>query len=654
MSRCAVAAGISISLFASSWIPAAASDTTALAAPDTASIPSANTGRFKQPHVPGELIVKVREGASKSGLDAIEQSGMFIVDSGLLASSVKLVRATASTDADATLQAEAALDELARNPAVEYAEPNYLMHTMATPNDPRFSQQWGLENGSGADISAPQAWDRTTGSEDVVIGVIDSGMDITHVDLKENLFKNTGEIAGNNVDDDGNGYIDDVRGWDFYNHDNDPMDAGAHGTHVAGTICAEGDNGLGVVGVLWRCKIMVLQFMGPTGGFTSGAMDALSYAVAKGVRVSNNSWGTNSLSTPLYTTIQNAQAIGHLYVAAAGNNGRDTDLVPLYPAAFDLDNIISVGSIQSNETPAGSSNFGAVSVDLHAPGVGILSTLSDGSYGTMSGTSMASPHVTGAAALLLSANPSLTYGEVRSLLLQTARPAAALAGLSATGGLLDIGAAFDQMTGATPASPSDLIAPVQYYNTVSLAWADNANNESGFEVFRSTDQTSWQSVATVPADSTSYDDISLPAGEYAYQVRAFNATGQSDPSNVATAQVQVPLAITIHVGDLDGERSWLNRTFWQAAVTVEVHDMGDEPVPFATVTGRWSGDGAAYSCVTKNTGRCQISISWLRSNATDVTFTVQNVAADVFTYIPPENHDPDGDSNGTAIRIDQP
>ncbi len=577
---------------------------------------------------------------------ALESIHGTVISDYALAPGVVLV----NLDGRAAIDVPAAQTMLEKDPAVAYAEPDYWITPLDTvPDDPRLGEMWGLAN-----AHAPAAWTYQTGTADMVVAVIDMGANYNHPDLANNIWTNPGEIAGNGIDDDGNGYIDDVRGWDFYNHDNDPSDAGAHGTHVAGTICAEGDNGLGVVGVLWRCKIMVLQFMGPTGGFTSGAMDALSYAVAKGVRVSNNSWGTNSLSTPLYTTIQNAQAIGHLYVAAAGNNGRDTDLVPLYPAAFDLDNIISVGSIQSNETPAGSSNFGAVSVDLHAPGVGILSTLSDGSYGTMSGTSMASPHVTGAAALLLSANPSLTYGEVRRLLLQTARPAAALAGLSATGGLLDIGAAFDQMTGATPASPSDLIAPVQYYNTVSLAWADNANNESGFEVFRSTDQTSWQSVATVPADSTSYDDISLPAGEYAYQVRAFNATGQSDPSNVATAQVQVPLAITIHVGDLDGERSWLNRTFWQAAVTVEVHDMGDEPVPFATVTGRWSGDGAAYSCVTKNTGRCQISISWLRSNATDVTFTVQNVAADVFTYIPPENHDPDGDSNGTAIRIDQP
>ncbi|MEZ4771063.1 MAG: S8 family serine peptidase [Caldilineales bacterium] len=545
----------------------------------------------------------------------------------------------------------AAIAELEKDLAVEYAEPDYWITPQdTTPNDPRLAEMWGLAN-----AHAPAAWDHHTGTSEMVVAVIDMGADYTHPDLANHIWINEDEIAGNGLDDDGNGYIDDIRGYDFYDHDNDPMDAGTHGTHVAGTICAEGDNGIGVVGVLWRCKIMILKFMGPTGGYTSGALDALTYAVAKDVRVSNNSWGSSAYSTPLYEAIQNAQAIGHVYIAAAGNDARDIDAVPLYPASFPLDNIISVGSIQSNETPASTSNYGAVNVDLHAPGVGILSTTAGGGYGNMSGTSMAAPLVTGSVALLLSANPALTFQEVRTVLLESTRPAAALASLSVTGGVLDIDGAFDQMSDPLPpASPTDLVAPVLYLNTVCLAWADNAFNEHGFEVFRSTDQVNWQSIATVGTNATSFDDANLTSGTYAYEVRAFNASGQSDPSNVASAVIYVPLAITVHIGDLDSNSVWQNRTFWQATVTAEVHDMGDEPLPFATVTGVWSGDGQVASCETDELGRCQFLGGPLWLTQTEVTFTVLNVAADMFIYVPPENHDPDGDSNGTSISVTIP
>lgn len=597
-------------------------------------------------YAPDRLFVSFRAAAPTEGrqraLDAIQAT---VIKEYALAPGVMLVQ----LNGGAAIDVPAAQAILAKDPAVNYAEPDYWITPLdAIPDDPRLGEMWGLAN-----ANAPSAWQYHSGSGEMVVAVIDMGADYNHPDLANNIWINPDEIAGNGIDDDANGYVDDIRGYDFYYHDNDPMDAGTHGTHVAGTICAEGNNGIGVTGILWRCQIMILQFMGPTGGFTSGALDALSYAVDKGVRVSNNSWGSNSFSTPLYTAIQNAQAIGHVYVAAAGNNGRNTDLVPLYPGSFNLDNIISVGSIQSNETPASSSNYGALSVDLHAPGVGILSTTAGGGYGTMSGTSMASPHVTGAAALLLSADPDLTYQEIRDLLLQSARPIAALAGLSATGAVLDIGAAFDQMPGSAqpPANPSDLVAPVQYYTTVCLRWVDNASNEIGFEVFRSTDQLNWQSVAAVPANSTGFDDMNLSSGQYSYQVRAFNHAGQSDPSNVASVVIQVPLGITIHVADLDGAGVWLNRARWNATVTVEVHDMGHEPVSFAQVSGVWSNGGETGTCITDETGRCQITSSLLWFGQAEATFAVQNVTAESMLYVPPENHDSDGDSNGTSISV---
>ena len=278
---------------------------------------------------------------SKGRQRALDSIHGTVIQEYALAPGVALVQLDQRTGIDVP----AAQAMLQKDPAVNYAEPDYWITPLdAIPDDPRLGEVWGLAN-----ANAPSAWVHHTGTNDMVVAVIDMGVDYYHPDLADNIWINPDEIAGNGIDDDANGYVDDIRGYDFYYHDNDPMDAGTHGTHVAGTICAEGNNGIGVVGMLWRCQIMVLQFMGPTGGFTSGAMDALSYAVDKGVRVSNNSWGTNSFSTPLYTVIQNTQAIGHVVVAAAGNNGRDTDLVPLYPASFNLDNIISVGSIQSNE-----------------------------------------------------------------------------------------------------------------------------------------------------------------------------------------------------------------------------------------------------------------------------------------------------------------
>ena len=192
---------------------------------------------------------------------------------------------------------------------------------------------------------------------------------------------------------------------------------------------------------------------------------------------------------------------------------------------------------------------------------------------------------------------------------------------------------------------------MQYYTTVCLAWADHANNENGFEVFRSTDQINWQNIAAVPANTTGFDDANLPPGEYAYEVRAFNHVGQSDPSNVASVLIQVPLGITVHVSDLDGTGAWQNRARWQATVTVEVHDMGHEPIPFATVSGVWSNGGEIGTCITDETGGCQITSSLLWFRQAEVTFTVQNVTAETMLYVPPENHDPDGDSNGTSITV---
>jgi subtilisin family serine protease len=345
---------------------------------------------------------------------------------------------------------ERAIEILQLLPFVEYAEPDYLLH--ANTNDALFDLQWSLHNTGhrirnfpgnfDADIDAPEAWAITTGNPAFVIAVIDTGVEYTHEDLANNAWRNPGEIPGNGIDDDGNGYIDDIYGWDFYNNDNNPMDEEGHGTHVAGTICAEGNNGTGVSGVAWRCNIMALRFLGPDGGWTSDAIEALNYAVDRGVRVSNNSWGGGGYSSSLYNAIKNAgTSAGHLFIAAAGNGGMDgvgdnTDITPHYPSSYDLDNIISVAATDNRDRLAGFSNYGTTSVDLGAPGVDIASTMLSQYYWS-NGTSMATPHVTGVAALIFGLYPQFTNTQVRDLILNTTRPIDALNGKTLTGGVVN-------------------------------------------------------------------------------------------------------------------------------------------------------------------------------------------------------------------------
>lgn len=343
---------------------------------------------------------------------------------------------------------ERAIEHLQRLPFVEYVEPNYVRR--ANTNDTFYDLQWGLNNigqiilgvigTNNADIDAEEAWTISTGNSDFVIAVIDSGVEYSHEDLANNAWINSSEIPNNSIDDDGNGYIDDVYGWDFFSNDSDPMDVG-HGTHVAGTICAEANNGIGVSGVAWQCNIMALRFLGPDGGFTDDAIAALSYAVDMGVKLSNNSWGGGGYSQSLYDAIQNAGSNGHLFVAAAGNGGIDeigdnTDFIPFYPSSYNLDNIISVAAIDNQDQLAGFSNYGANSVDVGAPGVNIVSTMSS-SYYWGSGTSMAASHVTGIAALIYDVHPDWGPLQVRDRIYNTVRPIDALSGIITTNGVVN-------------------------------------------------------------------------------------------------------------------------------------------------------------------------------------------------------------------------
>lgn len=371
-------------------------------------------------HVPGEMLVKFKEGTLAEQVQRINAKFK-----------AKAIRHFAFIDVyhlklPASLSVEDALQAFRQESLVEYVVPNNLHYLDVTvPNDPGGRQMWGLHNTgqSGgtpdADIDAPEAWDITTGSHDVVIAVIDSGADLDHEDLAANIWTNPGEIPGNGMDDDGNGYVDDVHGWDFSSNDNDPSPAGGvcmgHGTHTAGTIGAAGNNGLGVVGVNWNVKIMPLKAFEPFMGIFCSASDAdliaaIEYHTVMGVPISSNSWGGGGANAALYAAIRASNSV---FVAAAGNDGRNNDTTPHYPSSYDLDNIIAVAATDRNDNRAGFSNYGLTSVDLGAPGADIPSTLPNDNYGYMSGTSMATPHVAGVAGLLLAQDPNLTINEIK-------------------------------------------------------------------------------------------------------------------------------------------------------------------------------------------------------------------------------------------------
>ncbi len=340
--------------------------------------------------------------------------------------------------------------------AAVVAERDYLVFPTVFPNDSSFSTLWGLHNTgqsggtADADIDAPEAWDLTTGSRDVLVGIIDTGLDRSHPDLAANVWTNPREISGNGVDDDRNGYIDDVSGWDFFANDNNPMDEDDHGTHCAGTIGAAGNNASGVVGVNWQVSLVGLRFLGPSGGSTSDAIEAVSYATGLGVDLTSNSWGGGSSSSLLQSAIQAAGEANILFVAAAGNDGTNNDTIPHYPSNYTNANVISVASSTRTDSRSSFSNYGATSVDLAAPGSAILSTIPGGGYASFNGTSMAAPHVSGALALLKSVAPLMSAAEMKAKLLSTVDRVAAFNGLTTTGGRLNVGRLIEESAGAQP------------------------------------------------------------------------------------------------------------------------------------------------------------------------------------------------------------
>lgn len=341
-----------------------------------------------------------------------------------------------------------------------FIEPDYKVKIAAVPNDPHYASGllWGLHQSNDIDMDAPEAWDIGTGDGSVVVGVIDTGVDYQHTDLINNRWVNSGEIGGNGIDDDGNGYVDDVYGYDFHNRDSNPMDDHVsvyHGTHVAGTIGARGDNGVGVVGVAWNVKIAALKVLASNGsGYTSSIISAIDYATALktsgvNIRVLNASLGGGGYSSAFVAALNRANAAGIVFVAAAGNSNSNNDTAPSYPCSYAVANMICVASISADGSRSSFSNYGAKSVHIGAPGQSIYSTKVGNGYQYLSGTSMATPQVAGVAAMMLMENPALTVAQVRTYILSTGSARSSMVGKTTSGRMVNLLGAMQAASNAT-------------------------------------------------------------------------------------------------------------------------------------------------------------------------------------------------------------
>ncbi len=534
-------------------------------------------------HQANELLIRFEPGMDENDMKAVAQSILGSVHIKQFMDSPNLATLSQSIankemaqwcflKLPAGTDLEKSIKLLSSHSQVEAVEYNYIVNSIRTPNDTRFSELWGLNNIGqsgglpGVDIKAIQAWDLHTGNQDIVVAVIDTGVDYTHPDLADNIWRNLNEIPDNGIDDDNNGYIDDYYGYDFANNDSDPMDDHGHGTHVAGTIAAKGNNALGVTGVAWQAKIMAIKFLNSSGrGTIADAIDAVVYANQMNVRLSNNSWAGSGFSLALKNAIALADEAGSLFVAAAGNAGSNSDISPLYPAAYDLPNIISVAATDDNDNRASFSNHGSVSVDLAAPGVQILSTVPktgafccshSSGYMYLNGTSMASPHVAGAAVLMFSAFPQMNHMQVKERLLNSVDEVPALEGITVTGGRLNIARAMGNNDFVAPGMITDLAISDSGIEFIRLSWTatgddGNQGRASRYDIryseslitpsnFESADIVLNQ---LIPAQAGSEENFSVTGlqslGGYYFAIKVIDDAGNiSDISNVVTSRTE--------------------------------------------------------------------------------------------------------------------
>jgi subtilisin family serine protease len=523
-----------------------------------------------RPHEAGVVLVGFVAGATEADRAVARES----VQARSATPLSKLAKDAEKVELGQGLTLERAIAVLQANPRVRYAEPNYLVQHEVVSNDPYYTNGslWGMYGDASPlqvnqyGSAAAEAWAAGyIGSRDVVVGVIDEGLQDSHPDLAANIWTNPDEIAGNGIDDDGNGFIDDIHGWDFFHDDASTYDVGedAHGTHVSGTIGGIGGNGLGVAGVNWAVTIVSAKFLGPGGGYIADAVNALDYLVDLKLNhdvnlvATSNSWGGGGFSQAMLDAINRGGDAGLLFVAAAGNANNNNDTLDNWPSNYQCTNngtrgwdcVVAVAAIDSAGSRASFSSYGQTTVDLGAPGVGVWSSVPTNSYASYSGTSMATPHVSGAVALCKSINPALSAAQIRSAVVSSTTSTASMAGLTATGGRLDVAAMAAQClpsTAVVSGGPGTLTATAASASKISLGWSDGATNETAWEIQRApgtgpnpTDCGSFATIATIGTGATAYLASGLaPETKYCFRVRATNSFGgfsASGWSNLASA-----------------------------------------------------------------------------------------------------------------------
>ncbi len=405
-----------------------------------------------------ELLVKLSDSGRKSAQEVL---ALHLQAGGVARSGFRLFRQFQIVRLPAGIDLKVSRAVYARSPLVDYVEPNITYRAFDVVKDPLFGRQWSLSNTAqtggeaGADIDALRAWEISRGSRKVVVAVIDTGIDYTHPDLAANAWRNPGEVQ-DGVDNDGNGYIDDLYGWNFYSQKSDPKDDHGHGSHCAGVIGAAHDS-QGIMGIAADVRIMAVKFLGAAGnGTLEAGILATEYAIQNGADILSNSWGGDGFSKAFEEVIEEANRRGIVYVAAAGNDHSNNDTEPTYPAAYRNANVISVAATDHKDEKAFFTNWGKTSVHLAAPGVKILSSVLAGKYHVYSGTSMACPHVAGAAAVLKAHLPELSNVGIKDRLLSTVDRRFDLEGWVASGGRLNL---YNALVNSSPPPVPD---PVEW------------------------------------------------------------------------------------------------------------------------------------------------------------------------------------------------
>ncbi|MBB5032539.1 Ig-like domain-containing protein [Prosthecobacter vanneervenii] len=596
--------------------------------------------------VADHFLMTLKDGVTAEELQAVLQSLGGKVRRHVPNSQVYLVEPGTS---DLDLFDSKLADYRQKGKGMQVVEPDYVVFASMVPNDPSFSSLWGLNNngqngGVGdADIDAPEAWDVARGSAAVVVGIIDTGIDYTHPDLAANIWLNAGEVPDNGIDDDHNGYIDDTRGWDFVSNDNDPADDHYHGTHCAGTIGAVGNNGIGVAGVCHNVRMMALKFLSSGGGgSTSDAIEAVLYATANHVTLTSNSWGGGGYSQTLKDAIDAAGAAGILFVAAAGNSSLNTDVSPSYPASYDSANIISVAASDNTDSLASFTNFGATTVDLAAPGVSIYSTSPGGGYRTLSGTSMACPHVAGSCALMKSARPTMGWLDIKNSLIANVDGVAGMNGKMVANGRLNLARALVIATG-----PYVTLATLQASDSgqqggtgnndgilspgedITLAVTlKNSGSQTAFGITSTLSSTSAGNYVTVLQGSHSWGD--LTAGGTAY-------TGSSPFLIRIAANAPTPLVFSLNLTTAD-----TNGNTWDAQAQLTAFRSSTVAGSVTAVTGGAGIGGALISYTGTSTGSVIAAADGRYSvNLTDGTYQFRaaapgyNASASTVVTVPP-------------------